>query len=449
MYYSNPISTEITDIKAREIIDSRGNPTVEVDVVLANGVVGSAAVPSGASTGEREALELRDGKASAEQLASLEDISSSDAQKRFNGKGVLVAVHNVLNPLKDVVLGLDATRQADIDRYMIEADGTENKSNFGANAILGVSLAVAKAAALSYKMPLFQYIGGIHAHVLPVPMMNVLNGGAHSDAPIDIQEFMLVPFRANSIRESIRMGAETFHALKSILHDMHLSTAVGDEGGFAPNLASNEQALEVIVQAIEKAGYRPGTDIAIAIDAASSEFYDEHSQEYIFKKSDGSHHSASQMIKYYQHLIEQYPLISIEDGLAQNDWTGWSEMTAKIGGKTKIVGDDLFVTNKKYLLKGLEEKAANAILIKLNQIGSLSETLDTIFTAAHAGITHIVSHRSGETEDTTLADVAVGTNALFIKTGSMSRTDRLCKYNRLIRIEETLGSQAIFAGNLL
>ena len=396
--------TIIDNIFAREVIDSRGNPTVEAEVTLKNGIIGRAAVPSGASTGENEAIDLRDGMAAQSQLPI-----GVDRGKRFNGKGVLAAVSNVNNFFSKNVIGIDASDQPALDALLIDLDGTENKSKLGANAILSVSLAAAHAAAKSYDMPLFRYIGGINSKVLPVPMMNVLNGGAHSDAPVDIQEFMIVPHNAPTVREAIRIGAEIFQSLKKILKGKNLSTAVGDEGGFAPDVKSNEHALEVVVQAIEKAGYRPSDDVSIAIDAAASEFYDSGSGRYIFKKSDKSSRSPDDMVAFYEELIKKFPIISIEE---------------------------------------IKEKSANAILIKLNQIGTLTETLDTIEMAKTASFKSIVSHRSGETEDTTIADLAVATNAGQIKTGSMSRTDRVCKYNQLMRIEELLGKEAIYAGQI-
>lgn len=439
----NNLETNIKDITAREIIDSRGNPTIEVDVMLHSGCIGRASVPSGASTGEHEAIELRDKNAPREQL-----IGVTNPTKRFNGKGVLSAVHNVNTEIKDALIGKDASNQNLIDHTMLELDGTKNKNRLGANAILGVSMAVAKAVAKCKSLPLFQYLGGTNAKILPIPMMNVLNGGAHSDAPVDIQEFMIVPHRASSFREAVRIGAETFHSLKDVLHNLKLSTAVGDEGGFAPNVSSNEHALEVIVEAINKAGYKPGEDISIAIDVASSEFFDSNKQKYIFKKSDHSEHSAEEMVKFYETLISKFPIISIEDGLDENDWEGWQLFTQKLGHKIQIVGDDLFVTNKEYLSKGISLNVANSILVKVNQIGSLSETFDTVELAKTSKYKPIISHRSGETEDTTIADIAVALNAGQIKTGSMSRTDRICKYNQLMRIEEYLEKSAIYAGNL-
>jgi enolase len=428
----------IAEILAREIIDSRGNPTVEADVILSDGTIGRASVPSGASTGEREAIELRDKDATC-------DFEGIDPQKRFCGRGVLAAVNNVRERIAPVVVGMEPFNQMGIDSVMIAIDGTENKSELGANAILAVSLANAKAAANSLKIPLYRYIGGIAARTLPVPMMNVLNGGAHSDAPIDIQEFMIIPHHASNFREAVRMGAETFHALKSVLRGRHLSTAVGDEGGFAPHLNSNEDALDVIVEAIEKAGYTPGDDIAIALDVAASEFFEKEENLYVFKKSDRSKRKAKDMIDWYEELIEKYPIYSIEDGLDENDWEGWGALSKRLDEEVQLVGDDLFVTNSRYLEKGIEQEIANAILIKVNQIGSLTETLNCIELAKASAYGSIISHRSGETEDTTIADIAVAMNAGQIKTGSMSRTDRICKYNQLIRIEEELGDRAIFA----
>ncbi len=435
--------TNITDIFAREIIDSRGNPTVEVDVILSSGDMGRASVPSGASTGEHEAIELRDKNAPSKQLPT-----TINPKTRFCGKGVLAAVNNVNTEIKHALIGLDASKQDLIDRTMIELDGTPNKSRLGANAILGVSMAAAKAVACNKSLPLFQYLGGTNAKILPIPMMNVLNGGAHSDAPVDIQEFMIVPHDACSIREAIRMGAEIFHALKDVLHKLNLSTAVGDEGGFAPNVSSNEHAFKVIIEAIHAAGYEPGEEVSIAIDAAASEFYDADKKKYIFKKSDRSEYTAEEMIKFYETLVAQFPIISIEDGLDENDWDGWKLFTSRLGNKIQIVGDDLFVTNKEYLAKGISMDVANAILVKVNQIGSLTETFDTVELAKSSKYNPVISHRSGETEDTTIADIAVALNAGQIKTGSMSRTDRTCKYNQLIRIEEYLGKSAIYAGNL-
>ena len=418
----------IQEVKAREIIDSRGNPTVEVDVILECGTLGRAAVPSGASTGENEALELRDGD-----------------PKRYLGKGVQKAVENVNDIIAPKLIGMDASDQRGIDEMMIALDGTPTKSNLGANAILGVSLAVAKAAANELGMPLYRYIGGCNTYVLPVPMMNIINGGAHSDAPIAFQEFMIRPVGAKTFKEAIRMGAETFHNLKKVLKARGLSTAVGDEGGFAPALNGIEDALDCIIAAIEKAGYKPGQDITIAMDCASSEFYKDGKYDYTWKEGDnGAIRTSDEQVKYLESLIAKYPIDSIEDGMAESDWDGWVKLTKEIGGKCQLVGDDLFVTNVKYLAKGIQLGAANSILIKVNQIGSLSETLDAIEMAHRAGYTSVTSHRSGETEDTTIADIAVATNSGQIKTGSMSRTDRIAKYNQLLRIEEELGSKAVY-----
>ena len=419
----------IESIVAREILDSRGNPTVEVDITLESGIVGRAAVPSGASTGEHEAVELRDGDA-----------------KRYLGKGVRKAVANVNVKMAPKLIGWDCRDQVGIDNLMIELDGTETKSKLGANAILAVSLANARAAAEYCGLPLFRYIGGANAKVMPVPMMNIMNGGAHSDAPIDIQEFMIMPKGAKSFAEALRMGAEVFHALKSVLKGLKLSTAVGDEGGFAPKLTSNTHALDVIIEAIKKAGYKPGKDIFLALDVAASEFYDATKKRYIFKKSDGSVHTADEMVEFYAKLCAKYPIISIEDGMSENDWDGWKKLSDKLGGKVQLVGDDLFVTNTKFLKKGIDLGIANSILVKVNQIGTLTETLDAIRMATQAGYTAVVSHRSGETEDATIADIAVATNAGQIKTGSLCRTDRVCKYNQLLRIEEMLGKYAIYGG---
>jgi enolase len=419
--------TTIYDVMAREIIDSRGNPTVEVEVTLECGIVGRAAVPSGASTGENEALELRDGDKS-----------------RYLGKGVLKAVENVNEKIFPEIEGMDALDQVGIDRAMIELDGTPTKSKLGANAILGVSLAVAKAAAEALEMPLFRYIGGVNAKVLPVPMMNIINGGSHSDAPIAFQEFMIRPVGADSFREGLRMGAEVFHNLKAVIKDKGLSTAVGDEGGFAPNFAGGtEEALESILEAIKKAGYEPGKDVTIALDCASSEFCEDGVYNYAkFEGESGAKRSAQEQAEYLASLIEKYPIDSIEDGMDENDWEGWKILTSMIGDKCQLVGDDLLVTNVKYLERAIKEECANAILIKVNQIGSLTETLDAIEMAHRAGWTAVVSHRSGETEDTTIADIAVALNCGQIKTGSMSRTDRICKYNQLLRIEEILDEDA-------
>ena len=419
----------IDDIVAREILDSRGNPTVEVDVYLDSGVMGRAAVPSGASTGEHEAVELRDGDKS-----------------RYLGKGVQKAAENVNEIICNELIDMDALDQVEIDRTMIELDGTENKSKLGANAILGVSLAVAKAAAEELGMPLYRYIGGTNAKTLPVPMANILNGGAHSSAPIDFQEYMVMPVGAPTFKEGIRYVAEVFHNLKAILHDRGLSTTVGDEGGFAPTLKDNEEPLQVIMQAIEKAGYKPGDDIMIAMDPASSEFYDKNKKKYVFKKSDKRELSSAEMVDFYADLCSKYPIISIEDGVAEDDWEGWKILTDKLGKKVQLVGDDLFVTNVKRLQMGLDKGVANSILIKVNQIGSLTETLDSIELAKTHNYTAVVSHRSGETEDTTIADIVVATNAGQIKTGSASRSDRIAKYNQLLRIEEELGDRAIYLG---
>ncbi|WP_302280173.1 phosphopyruvate hydratase [Brachyspira pilosicoli] len=419
----------IDDIVAREILDSRGNPTVEVDVYLDSGVMGRAAVPSGASTGEHEAVELRDGDKS-----------------RYLGKGVQKAVENVNEIICNELIDMDALDQVEIDRTMIELDGTENKGKLGANAILGVSLAVAKAAAEELGMPLYRYIGGTNAKTLPVPMANILNGGAHSSAPIDFQEYMVMPVGAPTFKEGIRYVAEVFHNLKAILHDRGLSTTVGDEGGFAPTLKDNEEPLQVIMQAIEKAGYKPGDDIMIAMDPASSEFYDKNKKKYVFKKSDKRELSSAEMVDFYADLCSKYPIISIEDGVAEDDWEGWKILTDKLGKKVQLVGDDLFVTNVKRLQMGLDKGVANSILIKVNQIGSLTETLDSIELAKTHNYTAVVSHRSGETEDTTIADIVVATNAGQIKTGSASRSDRIAKYNQLLRIEEELGDRSIYLG---
>lgn len=422
---------EIIDVRGREIIDSRGNPTVEVDVALAGGAIGRASVPSGASTGEHEAWELRDGDA-----------------KRYGGKGVLKAVENINKIIAPEISGHDATLQPAIDKIMIDLDGTPNKSRLGANAILGVSLAVAKAAAIQLNLPLFKYLGGPNAKVLPVPMMNIINGGAHSDSPIDFQEFMIMPKGAPTFRESLRYVAEVFHALKDVLHDRGLSTAVGDEGGFAPALKSADDALECIAQAVKRAGYTLGTDIFIALDVASSEFYDPSRNLYVFKKSDGLGRTAEELTAYYQELQKKYPIISIEDGCAENDWLGWEQLTKAMGGNTQLVGDDLFVTNVEFLNQGISRHVANAVLVKVNQIGSLTETLDTVELAKDNKYSAIISHRSGETEDATIADIAVATNAGQIKTGSLSRSDRMAKYNQLLRIEEELGNDAVYGGKI-
>jgi len=423
--------TSISRIHAREILDSRGNPTIEVDVCLESGALGRAAIPSGASTGEHEAWELRDGN-----------------KNRFGGKGVKKAVANVNEKIAPALKGWDALDQAKIDKKLIELDGTPNKRNLGANALLGVSLAVAHAAAAAENLPLFRYLGGLEARVLPVPMMNILNGGAHSDAPIDFQEFMIMPRGAPSFSEAVRYGAEVFHALKSVLKDRGLSTAVGDEGGFAPHLSSAEDALESISTAVERAGYKLGEQIFIALDPAASEFYDSKNNVYVFKKSDGSRKTADELVEYYAGLCARFPIISIEDGCAENDWAGWKKLTAKLGKKIQLVGDDLFVTNVEFLRRGIAEHVANSILIKVNQIGTLTETLATIDLAKKNHYTTVISHRSGETEDSTIADIAVATNAGQIKTGSLSRSDRIAKYNQLLRIEEELGDKAVYGATM-
>ena len=417
---------EIYDVRALEVLDSRGNPTIEVEVELESGTVGRAIVPSGASTGVHEAVELRD-----------------DDKSRYLGKGVTQAVKNVHDVIGPEVSGMDALDQVAIDRMMIELDGTENKAKLGANAILGVSMAVAKAQALELGMPLFAYLGGVNAKTLPVPMMNILNGGKHADNNVDIQEFMVMPVGATSFAEGLRMGAEVYHSLKKVLSGKGLATAVGDEGGFAPNLGSNEEAIQVILEAVEKAGYQAGKDIYIALDPASSEFY-----------QDGKYHltgenlvySSEEMVSYYERLVDKYPIISIEDGLSEDDWDGWAKMTSALGKKIQLVGDDLFVTNTKRLSRGITEHITNSILIKVNQIGTLTETFDAIEMAKRAGYTAVVSHRSGETEDTTIADIAVAMNAGQIKTGAPSRTERVAKYNQLLRIESMLGESAVYAG---
>lgn len=419
---------QIISIHAREILDSRGNPTIEVDVLTASGYQGRAAVPSGASTGENEALELRDGDKS-----------------RYLGKGVLKAVHNVNNVIAEELIGMDVTDQAGIDGKMIELDGTKTKSTLGANAILGVSLAVAKAAASYHGLPLFRYIGGSNAVTIPVPMMNIINGGSHSDAPIAFQEFMIRPVGAPSFREGLRMGAEVFHSLKKVLKERGLSTAVGDEGGFAPVFDGTEDALDTILKAVEAAGYKPGSDIKIALDCAASEFYQEGIYNYAkFEGPKGARRTSKEQVDYLEQLVGKYPIDSIEDGMSENDWDGWKMLTDRLGKKIQIVGDDLFVTNVEYLKKGIETGCGNSILIKLNQIGSLTETLNAIEMAHRAGYTTVISHRSGETEDAIIADVAVAVNSGQIKTGSCSRTDRICKYNQLLRIEESLGNLAVY-----
>lgn len=421
------MSTTIIDVHAREVLDSRGNPTVEVDVELENGIVGRAIVPSGASTGENEAVEVRDGD-----------------KNRYLGKGVLKAVENVNTTIADELIGLDAVDQAGIDHIMIQLDGTPNKNRLGANALLGVSMATAHAASISLNLPLYRYLGGTNAHVLPTPMLNILNGGEHADNNVDIQEFMIVPGNAPTFAESLRMGAEVFHTLKKVLSKKGYNTAVGDEGGFAPDLKSNDEAIEVILEAITQAGYKPGEDIALALDPASSEFFE--GGQYVFRKSDGSKKKPGDMVKFWENWVKQYPIISIEDGMAESDWDGWKQITAALGDTIQIVGDDLLVTNTKFLGRAIDEKACNSILIKVNQIGTLTETFEAIEMAKQAGFTSVISHRSGETEDTTIADIAVATNAGQIKTGSASRTDRIAKYNQLLRIEEELDSTGAFIG---
>jgi enolase len=420
---------EITKIIGREILDSRGNPTVEADVHLADGSMGRAAVPSGASTGEHEAVELRDGDKS-----------------RYLGKGTLKAVRNIEKHIAPALLGQDAELQSSIDRQMIKLDGTENKSNLGANAILAVSMAVARASAESQQTPLYRYLGGVSASLLPLPMMNILNGGAHADNSVDPQEFMIMPYGADKFSEALRWGAEIFHTLKGVLKKRGYSTSVGDEGGFAPNLKSNDEALEVVLEAITLAGYTPGDQVGIALDPAASEFYDSKKGKYVFKKSDGSERSSEEMVAFWSNWVRQYPIVSIEDGMAEDDWDGWKQMSDALGKKIQIVGDDLFVTNVERLSRGIEKGIANSILIKVNQIGTLTETLDAIKMASDAGYTSVISHRSGETEDAFIADLAVATGAGQIKTGSASRTDRIAKYNQLLRIEQELGSSARFPG---
>jgi enolase len=420
---------EIVKVLGREILDSRGNPTVEADVQLADGSIGRAAVPSGASTGEHEAVELRDGD-----------------PKRYLGKGTHKAVANIVHKIAPAVIGMEADDQNTIDRKMIDLDGTPNKSKLGANAILAVSMATARAAAQSQITPLYRYLGGVAANLLPVPLMNILNGGVHADNSVDPQEFMIVPHGAPKFSEALRMGAEVFHTLKGVLKKRGYSTAVGDEGGFAPNLKSNEEALEVVLEAITKAGYKPGEEISIGLDPAASEFYEADTGKYVFKKSDKSQRSSDEMVKFWAKWVEQYPIISLEDGMAENDWDGWHTLTQAVGSKIQLVGDDIFVTNTELLAKGIEKGIANSILIKVNQIGTVSETLEAMQMAAGAGYTNVVSHRSGETEDAFIADFAVATRAGQIKTGSASRTDRIAKYNQLLRIEEELGGDAKFAG---
>ncbi len=422
----------IIDIYAREILDSRGNPTIEVDVTLESGAAGRAAVPSGASTGEHEALELRDGDA-----------------KRYLGKGVQKAVRNVIETIGPALRGMDATNQVEIDRVMLDLDGTPNKGKLGANAILGVSMAVARAAAIESGLPLFRYLGGPLSRTMPVPLMNILNGGAHSTNTVDFQEYMIVPVGAESFAEALRMGAEVFHALKKVLVKRKLATGVGDEGGFAPDLKSDEDALKIVVEAIESAGYAPGKEIALALDCAASELFDKKGKNYTFKKSGAGTLDAGGIIELYAKWLEEYPIVSIEDGLAEDDWDGWAALTAQLGDRVQLVGDDLFVTNTERLARGIENGIANSILIKVNQIGTLTETLEAIEMARAAGYLSIISHRSGETEDTFIADLAVGTGAGQIKTGSASRTDRVAKYNQLLRIEEQLGDVAEYPGGAI
>lgn len=421
--------TMIADVIARQILDSRGNPTVEAEVILENGIVGRAAVPSGASTGKHEAVELRD----------------SD-KKKYGGKGVLKAVKNINDAIAPELVGMPIHEQRMIDHLMIQMDGTENKSKLGANAILAVSLASAHAAAEDAGLSLFRYVGGVNACTLPIPMMNILNGGAHADNKIDFQEFMIMPVGADTFSDALRMGTEVFHQLKSVLKKKGHSTNVGDEGGFAPNIQSNEEAIETVLKAIEEAGYKPGDDIFIAMDAASSEFWNEKAKAYIFHKSDGKKLKSEELVEYWKKWVKKYPIISIEDGFAEDDWTGWKKITDAIGNKIQLVGDDLFVTNVKRLQKGIDEKTANSILIKVNQIGTLTETIDAVSMANRNAYTSVMSHRSGETEDTTIADLAVALNCGQIKTGSLSRSDRVAKYNQLLRIEEELGSSAVYPG---
>lgn len=420
----------IEEIIGRQIIDSRGNPTVEVDVVLTNDIIGRAAVPSGASTGEYEAVELRDSES-----------------ERYLGKGVTGAVENVNTIINNELRGQEIYNQVEIDNTLLEIDGTENKGNLGANAILGVSLAAADAAANAMQLPLWRYIGGVNAKVLPVPMMNIINGGSHADNNVDLQEFMIMPGGAPSFSEAVRVGSEIFHHLKKVLSDKNYSTAVGDEGGFAPNLDSNEEAVEVILDAIEKAGYIPGDEVVIALDPATAEFYNSEKEVYEFRWSDGSERSSEEMVEFWSNWVDKYPIVSIEDALDEDDWDGWKKLTDALGDRVQLVGDDLFVTNTERLAKGIKQGVANSILIKVNQIGTLTETLDAIEMAHKNDYTAVISHRSGETEDTTIADLAVATNAGQIKTGSMSRTDRIAKYNQLLRIEEQLGDNAIFLGS--
>jgi enolase len=422
--------SQIINIHARQILDSRGNPTVEAEVITEGGSLGRAAVPSGASTGAHEAAELRDGDKNV-----------------YLGKGVLKAVENVNKEIANRLIGMDVFEQNEIDRQMLKLDGTDNKTKLGANAVLAVSLACAKAAAVESNMPLYRYVGGVNANTLPIPLMNILNGGAHADNSIDFQEFMIMPVKADSFSEALRMGTEVFHQLKAVLKKKGYSTNVGDEGGFAPNIPSNEEAIETVLKAIEEAGYKPGKDIYIAMDAATTEFYDEKTGVYKFKKSDKREMDSAGMVAYWKEWTNKYPIISIEDGMAEDDWKGWVELTTAIGSKVQLVGDDLFVTNSKRLAKGIEKGVANSILVKVNQIGSLTETIDAVNLATRNAYTNIMSHRSGETEDTTIADLAVALNSGQIKTGSASRTDRIAKYNQLIRIEEELGKNAYYPGN--
>ncbi|MDP9268435.1 MAG: phosphopyruvate hydratase [Acidobacteriota bacterium] len=421
--------TNIVEITARQILDSRGNPTVEAEVILAGGVMGRAAVPSGASTGEHEAVELRDGD-----------------KHRYLGKGVLKAVSNVQAEIAPALMGMDSANQRELDDRMLELDGTENKARLGANAILAVSMAACRAAANALQMPLYRYLGGVNGNLLPVPMMNIINGGAHADNNVDFQEFMAMPVGAHSFSEALRMGAEVFHTLKGVLKKRGYNTSVGDEGGFAPSLKSNVEAIEVILEAITQAGYKPGEQIAIALDPATSELYKEGKGKYLFWKSDKSAKTSDEMVRYWADWVRQYPIVSLEDGLAEDDWEGWRALTQEVGSKVQLVGDDLFVTNPKRLQQGIDSGVANSILVKVNQIGTVSETLDAISLARQNGYTAVISHRSGETEDTFIADLAVGTDAGQIKTGSASRTDRICKYNQLLRIEEDLGAAARFLG---
>jgi len=421
--------TNIVEITARQILDSRGNPTVEAEVILAGGVMGRAAVPSGASTGEHEAVELRDGD-----------------KHRYLGKGVLKAVSNVQAEIAPALMGMDAANQRELDNAMLELDGTENKGRLGANAILAVSMAACRAAANALQMPLYRYLGGVNGNLLPVPMMNIINGGAHADNNVDFQEFMAMPVGAHSFSEALRMGAEVFHTLKGVLKKRGYNTSVGDEGGFAPSLKSNVEAIEVILEAITQAGYKPGEQVAIALDPATSELYKEGKGKYMFWKSDKTSKTSDEMVKYWADWVRQYPIVSLEDGLAEDDWEGWRALTREVGAKIQLVGDDLFVTNPKRLQQGINTAAGNSILVKVNQIGTVSETLDAISLARQNDYTAVISHRSGETEDTFIADLAVGTDAGQIKTGSASRTDRICKYNQLLRIEEDLGGAARFLG---